>query len=126
MNLLNKCKCRKLPNYLIANNMQKPFNSMENVETKSNDWVHLKKCPYCNQYWQVDEHEKYQNGLAIKVNSPEYWHNSSDFEIRKNAMIKNHGGLSDNTCKWESCNQLAMCDMAFCAKCAYTQQKFRE
>jgi hypothetical protein len=49
------------------------FKKFERIDWKDDAWVKLIKCPDCGQYWQLDEWDKYQAGLAIKIEDSESW-----------------------------------------------------
>jgi hypothetical protein len=101
-----------------------PFKNMEQI--KVGDWCYLVWCKNCGQLWQVDAWDKYSYGLAIKYSGTiEDWKRLSDIDIRKEAMIINHGGLSDNECQWSRCKNKALKDMAICVEHAYKEMGIR-
>lgn len=119
MNWLFGCKCAKRPNWVIANEHSKSFNSMQEVKAKRNAFTVLKKCKKCGQHWQVDVDYK-SLGFAIKINDAKNWLSLSDFQSRKEAIIEHHGGISSQKCRWNGCDNNALLDMVFCVSCAYT------
>ena len=88
------CDCSKIKQWTEGHRNDKRFASME--ELKIGDWCYLVKCQDCGQLWQVDVWDKYHRGLAIKYfSSVKEWERIPDKEIRKEAIIANHGGLSE-------------------------------
>ena len=118
------CKCYKIPAWIIANENSRPFNLMQQIAIKTNDFTVLKKCRKCGQHWQIDT-DYNVSGLAIKIDDANKWLLLSDFQSRKEAMMERHGGVSGKKCQWADCNNNAMRDMAFCVECAYQHMNTR-
>lgn len=118
------CDCHEIETWCRGTRSDSPFKNMEQI--KVGDWCYLVRCKECNQLWQVDAWDKYSHGLAIKFSGAiEEWERLSDIEIRKSAMIDNHGGLSDKECQWNKCRNKALNDMAICVEHAYEEMGMR-
>ena len=118
------CDCSKTEKWCKGTRSDLPYNNMEQI--KVGDWCYLVHCKDCGQLWQVDAWDKYAHGLAIKFfGAVEDWERLPDIEIRKTAMINNHGGLSDKDCQWSVCKNKALKDMAICVEHAYQEMGMR-
>jgi len=118
------CDCQDIETWREGTRSDRPFKHMEQL--KVGDWCYLVRCKECGQVWQVDTWDKYTHGLAIKYfGNIEDWVRISDIEIRKSAMIVNHGGLSEKECQWQGCKNRALKDMAICVEHAYDEMGMR-
>jgi len=118
------CACSQIETWCEGTRSDSRFKHMEQIQV--GDWCVLVRCRDCDQLWQVDEWEKYTHGLAIKYSGTiEDWQKIPDIEIRKDAMINNHGGLADKECQWQTCKNPALQDMAICVTHAYEEMGIR-
>jgi len=120
------CKCKSLPEYFKADTSDLYFKNFQQIDWKHDAWVNLIKCPNCEQHWQIDEWDKYQTGLAIKIENPDCWKTYNDKKVRINFLIQNRGGPSDELCRWQACNNKALKGLAYCPMCAYDEIGIRE
>ncbi|MCD4718660.1 MAG: hypothetical protein K8S13_02210 [Desulfobacula sp.] len=120
------CECKGLPEFIKSDTSDSYFKKFKQIDWKDDAWVKLIKCPDCGQYWQLDEWDKYQTGLAIKIEDPESWKTHNDKEIRIEFLIHTRGGLSEKTCAWQGCNNKAIIGLAYCPLCAYEKAGIRE
>ena len=120
------CKCKSLPEYFKADTSDLYFKNFQQIDWKHDVWVNLIKCPDCEQHWQIDEWDKYQTGLAIKIEKPDCWKTYNDKKVRINFLIQNRGGPSDELCRWQGCNNKALKGLAYCPMCAYDGIGIRE
>ena len=118
------CDCQRIELWCQGTRSDTRYKSMEQIRV--GNWCNLVRCRDCGQLWQVDAWDKYAHGLAIKyfgiIND---WEKIPDIEIRKTAMIDNHGGLSENKCQWQGCNNQALKDMSICVEHAYDKMNMR-
>lgn len=77
-------------------------------------WIKLYSCQSCNQFWKVDNHDKYQTNLAIKLDNAQNWEDFDDFEIRKEFLCRSRDGYSSEGCRKLGCNKIALKSLAFC------------
>jgi len=120
------CECKEFDKWRQGTIQEAPFKTMEIIQSKPKDWCHLVRCLSCGQLWQVDEWDKYQQGIAIKfLGDKDTWETISDREIRKEIMIANHNGISEKECQWFGCKNKALGNMVFCVDHAY-QSGIRE
>jgi hypothetical protein len=120
------CKCKKLSDYFKADTSDRYFKKFQNIDWKDDAWVTLKQCPSCGQHWQLDEWDKYQTGLAIKIETPENWKTYDDTNVRVDFLIQNRGGFSDELCMWQGCSNKALKGLAYCPMCAFKKSGIRE
>jgi hypothetical protein len=120
------CKCDKLPKFIKADTSDSYFKQFNQIDWKDDSWVKLVQYPDCSQHWQIDEWDKFQTGLAIKVKDPESWKAFDDRAIRVEFLIHNRGGLSETRCAWQGCGNKAIIGLAYCPLCAYEKAKIRE
>jgi hypothetical protein len=120
------CKCDSLPEFLKADTTNSYFKDFTRIDVKEDAWVKLIKYSDCGQFWQIDEWDKYQTGLAIKIQDPKVWKHFDDKKIKLEFLVQNRGGLSGTKCAWQGCNNKAINGLAFCPSCAYEKVKLRE
>lgn len=106
--------------------MARHLRELPQVAVKSAGWVRLLRCADCGQHWQVDDWDKYQDALAIKIDTPDGWQELNDEKYRLEFIVQNHGGLGDDTCQWHGCANRTLKDMAFCPRCAYENMGLRD
>ncbi|NOQ51446.1 MAG: hypothetical protein GQ578_04430 [Desulfuromonadaceae bacterium] len=124
--MMKMCKCKNLPKFFKSDSSDSYFKKFKRIDWKDDAWVKLIKCPVCGQHWQLDEWDKYQTGLAIKIKEPESWRSYNDKDVRIDFLIQNRGGLSDGICAWQGCNNQALKGLAYCPTCAYEKSGLRE
>lgn len=120
------CNCDKLPKFIKADTSDSYFMQFNQIDWKDDAWVHLVKCSDCSQHWQIDEWDKYQTGLAIKIEKPERWKTYNDKKVRIEFLVQNRGGLSDELCAWQRCNNKSLKGLVYCPTCAYEKIGIRE
>ena len=120
------CNCKNFPKYFKSDSSDPYFKNFNRVDWKNDAWVQLVSCPNCNQLWQLDEWDKYQLGLAIKIDVKEEWKSYNDKQIRIEFLIQSRGGLSTDNCAWQGCTNKALKGLAYCPQCAYEKLKLRE
>ena len=120
------CKCDSLPEFLKADKTNPYFKGFNRIDVKDDAWVKLIKCPDCGQCWQIDEWDKYQTGLAIKIQHPKVWKHFDDKKIRLEFLVQTRDGLSEIKCAWIGCNNIAIRGLAYCPSCSYSKAKIRE
>ena len=120
------CKCDDLPEYFTADTSDPYFKNFRQIDWKDDAWVKLIECPHCGQHWQLDEWDKYQNGLALKIQAPDKWKKYDDRPARIDFLIQNRGGISKELCAWQGCENNALNGLAYCPFCAYEKGGIRE
>lgn len=108
------CFCGDIDNSIEVENLPEGFiASLELVQ--SIDWANIMKCPSCQQYWFLDEWDKYQIQLAIKVATKVAKWDSLDLEEeRKKFLLVSRGGLSGDKCVWAGCSGKCVRDTVYC------------
>jgi hypothetical protein len=76
-------------------------------------WQILVECPDCGQLWKVDEWDKLQVQLAMKLDGPKDM-NTSDKERRKAYLLESRGGLGSEQCSRMGCEAAQVRDSAYC------------
>ena len=112
----NMNNCDQLPNLMHGHRACPPFSNMIEVRCYLKNWAYLLKCADCGQLWIVDEWDKFQNLIALKV-----YHEPNDDEVKavlddahERMAITNAGGLSNNDCTWVGCSNKAINQMKIC------------
>lgn len=113
------CNCPKLNQILIGNDEQNPLGELEEIEWSPEMWATLNQCPDCKQLWHIDIAKQNQIGLCIKVNSDKEWRQLDPTQVRIQLMVQNHGGLSQESCRWKQCTNNCVNGLAFCPYHAY-------
>ena len=88
------------------------------------DWYKLCLSKNDNSYWRLDEWDKYQEQLLVRLPSPDNWTTYDDRELRID-LLKRHHGTTDNKCIWKDCDRKALKDMAICEFHAYKEMGLR-
>lgn len=109
--------------WVNADHLSPPFKDMEEIAVNNKKICTLRKCNGCAQHWQVDEYEKYREGICIKIDDPEQWLSFDDMPFREKKLIINYNGLSNKTCAWSECSNKALKDIVYCPACALTHMK---
>ena len=88
-------------------------------ELESGDWVRLVHCRRCGQLWSVDEWDKYQTQFAVRIPQREGWQEFDTTPLRRQYLIQSRGGLTDERCIWQSCEQRRVRGVVYCADHLY-------
>ena len=121
-----RCNCSESPDTARGSTADLPFSEMEEVDFKSDDWVRLLKCSLCGQYWQVDEWDKYQVCIGIKVNDPQNWDDFDDLSYRMDHLLRARGGITEEICQWRDCEEYSLNDSAYCPRHTFEVAGLRE
>ncbi len=78
-----------------------------------------------NSFWRLDEWDKYQIQMFVKLESKENWAEYNDQDLRMDLLIKQRG-VSNVKCKWKNCNKKALNNLVFCELHAYTEMGIRQ
>ena len=120
------CDCSTYPDTGRGSTVDQPFVDMEEVGTKAGKWVNLLRCSNCGQHWQVDEWDKYQIGISIKVNDPDKWEIFEDLSYRKDHLLRGRGGTTDEICVWQDCEEKQLIGSAYCPEHSFEIGGMRE
>lgn len=85
---------------------------------KASDWRALLKCPVCGQLWSVDEWDKYQVQLAVKLPDANTW-KLDDTDRRKAFLLRSRGGYDAGTCFRAGCEAKSIKGSAYCVDHSY-------
>jgi len=114
------CDCAALSAFFRIKDYDSAFlTGLQPVATKDGGWRALRRCLGCGQHWQLDEYDKYQVGLAIKIAKPEEWLAFDDRSVRKEYLIQDRGGLGQERCIWADCSNAVLKGSAHCPDHAY-------
>jgi hypothetical protein len=83
------------------------------VQVDAHGWKALLKCRSCGQLWTVDEWDKYQLQLVVKIAHAADW-KTSDEAQRKAHLASSRGGTSESNCMWNDCGRKQLKGSAFC------------
>ncbi|TXD75222.1 hypothetical protein [Algoriphagus ratkowskyi] len=104
----------------ILNRIESDF---ELIDRK--DWYRLYRNKKDNSFWRLDEWDKYQEQLFVRLESTENWTAYDDKKLRME-LLKHNRGTSDKKCIWKDCDRNALTEMAFCEFHAYTEMGLRK
>ncbi len=113
------CYCNETPALIEISNNHSDFKSKFN-QIAVGDWVLLMQCPDCNQFYKVDEWDKYQTSYAVKITSSENWESFDSESHIKQQMVVNHGGLTNDPCVWSGCDIKQVKGSAYCVNHLYS------
>jgi hypothetical protein len=114
------CECNLLPHiFNIERQANQLKDRLEIINVKNENWIKLGKCRVCNQYWQLDEWDKYQTICAIKIDDPNGWQSYDDKQDRIRLLIDSRSGISDEGCIKAGCENKALKSLVYCPQHAY-------
>jgi hypothetical protein len=112
------CHCTELPAALYVDLQPSAF--LESlVPVATGNWVKLYRCASCQQLWRVDEWDKYQTQMAVKVPMLEGWQAFDAKPLELQLLIESRGGLSGEPCIWAGCAKAAVKGVVYCAEHLY-------
>lgn len=112
-----RCDCGKKPAvHRVNGTIRQLYPEFEHLS--AGNWKSLLRCPSCSQLWAVDEWDKYQTQLAVKVENPDRWQDDDEAH-RKTFLIQSKGGLASEPCMWAGCAKLRVKDTAYCVDHLY-------
>ena len=86
-----KCQCTKLPDaFYLDEGPHKFADSLTREDLCA--WLWLGVCPKCGAMWSVDEWDKYQEKVVIRVYSREEWNGTDTTDLRKQLLLNSRGG----------------------------------
>jgi hypothetical protein len=82
----------------------------------SDTWRELFICNTCHQYWIVEQGAEMdrRSNKAYKIPSEENWLQYNTKSALANWLIHQHGGLAENKCLYQGCNQKSLKNMFVC------------
>lgn len=113
------CNCSEQPTLMDISDCYSDFKSKLNQLDVGN-WVFLKQCLGCCQYYKVDEWDKYQPYYAVKIPSQDNWESFDSKSLIKEQMVLNRGGLTNDPCIWAGCNIQQVKGNAYCVEHLYS------
>lgn len=119
-----KTKILKENIYYVDDTILKRIDTdFELIEKK--DWYRLYQNKADKSFWRLDEWDKYQVQMFVKLKSVENWIEFNDKDLRIE-LLKKGRGLSNEKCNWKDCNKKAINNLAFCELYAYTEMGIRK
>lgn len=89
------------------------------------DWYRLYQNKAEKSFWRLDEWNKYQTQMFVKLESAENWTEFNDQDLRIE-FLKESRGLSNEKCKWKDCSKKALNNLVFCELHAYKEMGIRK
>jgi hypothetical protein len=112
-----KCDCRDHPAiHRIDGTLRVLFPGFRQADVAH--WRALLQCPTCGQLWAVDEWDKYQIQLAVKIADAEDWA-ASDEALRKEYLARSRGENTAAHCMWSGCKKNQLNDSSYCVDHLY-------
>ena len=102
--------------------MKRIKSDFELIEKKN--WYILYQNKADKSYWRLDEWDKYQIQVFVKLKSVKNWAEYNDEHLRIN-LLREQRGLSSEKCKWKDCSKKALNNLAFCEVHAYAEMGIR-
>jgi hypothetical protein len=122
--LFSRTKMLKEKIYYVDEEILKRIESeFELIEKK--DWYKLYENKNDKSFWRLDEWDKYQVQIFVKIDSLENWAEFDDKDLRIE-LLKEFRGLSNEKCKWKDCSRNALNNLVFCEQHAYTEMEIRK
>jgi len=113
----NACACGgHAAEIRVDGTIKQLYPKFETIE--SADWCSLLRCPDCGQLWAVDEWDKYQVQLAIKLLGVIEWQ-QDNISRRKAFLLRSRGGYESGKCFWMSCAGRQIKGSAYCLDHSY-------
>lgn len=104
----------------ILNRIESDF---ELIDKK--DWYRLYRNKTDNSFWRLDEWDKYQEQIFVKLETTENWTEFND-RFLKIDLLKKSRGLSTEKCVWKDCNKLSLNKLAYCEYHAFEEMGIRK
>jgi hypothetical protein len=111
------CECSQLPTIVRLD--QHPSIEHDSEELERDSWFWLVRCRSCGQLWSLDEWEKLQRQFAIKVPRREGWREFDTTPLRKQYLVQSRGGVTEERCIWQGCEQPRVIGVVYCADHLY-------
>ena len=107
------CKCQKLGDVFYLDQAPRGFEKkLKEVDAK--DWMRLYECPYCGQLWAIDEWDKYSWQVVSKVADKNGWANDQREKERKELLLSERGGTTQQECIWAGCSGKTVKGVVYC------------
>ena len=74
----------------------------------------LFRCGMCGQHWRIDDWDKYQVRIAVKIADPASWLTFDASTLEKELLLRTRGGAGTEGCAWANCPNPALAGMAIC------------
>jgi hypothetical protein len=107
------CLCAKLPDVFYLDEGPRGFGKKLSREETGN-WIWLGSCPECGTLWAVDEWDKYQPQVVMRVEDRANWEGTGAAGKRKRLLLTSRGGLTDKECIRAGCHQKAVKGVVYC------------
>jgi hypothetical protein len=88
-------------------------------------WFRLYRNKADNSYWRLDEWDKYQEQIFVRLETKENWSEFNDEDLRIELLKKNRGTV-DQKCAWNDCDRNVLTDLVFCEIHAYKEMGIRK
>ena len=88
-------------------------------------WFRLYQNKEDKSYWKLDEADRLQIQIFVKLESTENWAEYNDQDLRIN-LLKENRGLANEKCKWKDCSKKALNNLMFCELHAYNEMGIRK
>ncbi|GAA5170134.1 hypothetical protein GCM10025770_32620 [Viridibacterium curvum] len=84
-------------------------------------WYELYRHKEDGSLWRLDADDKYQQRFLVKIDNAETWATFDATQLEQGLLLESRGGLSEDRCKWKSCESRAIQRSAFCVVHTYEQ-----
>jgi hypothetical protein len=79
------------------------------------NWKTLERCMECGGSFAIDEWDKLQPRVVVRVDDVGQWEiEADDVDTRKALLLRSRGGLQDTECEWVGCLRPQVRGVAIC------------
>jgi hypothetical protein len=110
--------------YYVDDKIMKVIDSQFEFNSKKG-WFILYKNKEDNSFWRLDQSDKLQTKIFLKLVINENWDEFDD-KILRIKLLKKNRGLSTNTCIWKDCDKKALNKIIYCELHAYNEMGIRK
>jgi hypothetical protein len=114
------CECSKLPQVVVESpqdldGFNRLLKRIEKIESGKGNY--LARCRDCKQLWRItdssgDDRRYFES--AVKINDSVNWQTFNASPLFKERAIKKRGGLTNEKCIWQGCENRRVKGVAYC------------
>lgn len=103
------------------------FDKIQNdfVLIDEKDWYQLYQNKSDNFFWRLDQHDKLQEQLFVRLINIDNWESFDDKSLRIDLLAKTRG-FSHKNCIWKNCNNKRLIGLVHCAIHSYEEMGMRK
>lgn len=94
----------------------------ELIESKG--WYLLYRNTADRSYWRMDQYDRLQHQVLVKLDTIESWDEFDDTELRIQ-LLRDTRGQGKEKCMWMQCERMRLQGLAYCERHAYKEGGIR-